>query len=158
MHRPVLLAALILPIAACDRSNKGASVTINAADSVTNSDAGEMKIDVPGFQGSIKLPKIKIDAGDFDLNGVKLYPGSKIESVNLAGDAGKRGGVRVRFTSPAAPETVRDWFLERLGKVGYRVHADGANLVGATDKGKPFRLDLKPNGADRANGMVLIDE
>ncbi len=160
MIRPLLLAALLVPIAACNQSEKGTSVTINGDNGTmiggVDGNSGEVKIDVPGFKASVTMPKIKIDAGDFDLNGVKLYPGSSIEGINVQGDTDQKGGVRVHFTSPATPDTVRGWFAERLGKVGYTIRTDGANLVGTTDENKPFRLDLTPDGSDKAKGTILI--
>ena len=44
--------------------------------------------------------------GDFDIDGVKLYPGSKVGSVDVnAGETGGKDKARVEmgFTSPAAP-------------------------------------------------------
>ncbi|MES3100357.1 hypothetical protein [Sphingomonas faeni] len=149
----------LLALSACDRSNEGASVSINADGGnvlgAINGETGEMKIDVPGFQGSVKLPKIKIDTGNFDLNGVRLYPGSSIKTLNIVGDD-KAGGLRVAFASPATPTIVRDWFAQRLGKVGYQVHAEGPNLIGTTDENKPFRLELAPDGKDKATGTIVI--
>ncbi|MEG8043503.1 hypothetical protein C8J46_102450 [Sphingomonas sp. PP-F2F-A104-K0414] len=163
MIRPLLLATVslagALALSACDRSNEGASVSINADGGnvlgAINGETGEMKIDVPGFQGSVKLPKIKIDTGNFDLNGVRLYPGSSIKTLNIVGDD-KAGGLRVAFASPATPTIVRDWFAARLGKVGYQVHPEGANLIGTTDENKPFRLELAPDGKDKATGTIVI--
>ncbi|RMB52112.1 hypothetical protein C8J44_3140 [Sphingomonas sp. PP-CE-3A-406] len=163
MIRPLFTAAVgltsVLALSACDRSNEGASVSINADGGnvlgAINGETGEMKIDVPGFQGSVKLPKIKIDTSNFDLNGVRLYPGSSIKTLNIVGDD-KAGGLRVAFASPATPTIVRDWFAQRLGKVGYQVHPEGANLIGATDENKPFRLELTPDGKDKATGTIVI--
>ena len=163
MIRPLFFAAAglvgALALSACDRTNEGASVSINADGGnvlgAINGETGEMKIDVPGFQGSVKLPKIKIDTGNFDLNGVRLYPGSSIRNLNIVGDD-KAGGLRVAFASPAAPTIVRDWFAQRLNKVGYQVHAEGSNLVGTTDENKPFRLELAPDGTDKATGTIVI--
>ena len=149
----------LLALSACDRSNEGASVSINADGGnvlgAINGETGEMKIDVPGFQGSVKLPKIKIDTSNFDLNGVRLYPGSSIKTLNIVGDD-KAGGLRVAFASPATPTIVRDWFAQRLGKVGYQVHPEGTNLIGTTDENKPFRLELAPDGKDKATGTIII--
>ena len=163
MIRPLFFAAAglvgALALSACDRTNEGASVSINADGGnvlgAINGETGEMKIDVPGFQGTVKLPKIKIDTGNFDLNGVRLYPGSSIRNLNIVGDD-KAGGLRVAFASPATPTIVRDWFAQRLGKVGYQVHPEGANLIGTTDENKPFRLELAPDGADKATGTIVI--
>ena len=163
MIRSFFLAAVgltgVLALSACDRSNEGASVSINADGGnvlgAINGETGEMKIDVPGFQGTVKLPKIKIDTGNFDLNGVRLYPGSSIKTLNIVGND-KAGGLRVAFASPATPIVVRDWFAQRLGKVGYQVHPEGANLIGTTGENKPFRLELAPDGNDKATGTIVI--
>ncbi|MGA1799912.1 hypothetical protein VH567_14150 [Sphingomonas sp. 4RDLI-65] len=163
MFRPLLLATVglsgVLALSACDRSNEGASVSINADGGnvlgAINGETGEMKIDVPGFQGTVKLPKIRLDTGNFDLNGVRLYPGSSIKNLNIVGND-KAGGLRVAFASPATPTIVRDWFAERLGKVGYKVHPEGTNLIGTTDENKPFRLELAPDGKDKATGTIVI--
>ncbi len=35
---------------------------------------GAVAINVPGFSGKLDLPKIHLDADDFEMNGVHLYP------------------------------------------------------------------------------------
>jgi len=161
MSRSLLLAAaaLALPLAACDKAGEGTSITVNATDgnaiAAVDGKSGEMKVNLPGFSGAIKLPKVQLDAGNFDLNGVHLYPGSTIETVNVAGGKGEDGGVHVAFTSPADAERVRAWFQERLGKVGFTLHRDGTGLAGTTDENKPFRLSLTPQG-DRARGEIVL--
>jgi hypothetical protein len=155
MLRRLILAGLALCATACNKSDEATSVSINADGGnvlgVIDGETGEMKIDVPGFRGAVTLPKIRLDSGDFDLNGVKLYPGSSIGGVDVTDK-----GLRVRFASPAGPDIVRGWFLDRLGKVGYRVTREGANLVGTTDEGKAFRMELAPAGAGKATGTILI--
>lgn len=158
--RPILLLlAAALPLAACAKHDEGTSVTINSSDGNTiaavDGKTGDVKLDLPGFQGKITLPKIQVNADNFDLNGVHLYPGSTIQSLNIAADGGK-GGVRVAFTSPASPATVRDWLMTRLNKAGFAVSATGAGLTGTTDEHKPFRLDLTPAGDDKANGVITV--
>lgn len=159
----VCAAALALPLAACDRPGQGqaqgTSVTINADGGNTlgsiDARSGEVKIDVPGFSGQIKLPKVQLDATNFDLNGVRLYPGSTIDAVDV-GTGEKDSGVRIRFTSPATPDQVRGWFGERLGKAGFTLKQDGAGLTGTTEENKPFRLDLTGDGATRARGAIVL--
>ncbi len=160
MTRTLLLAAtvLALPLAACDRQGDGTSVTINAdggnALGSVDAKSGEVKVDVPGFSGQFKLPKLQLDATDFDLNGVHLYPGSTIDTVDV-GTGGKNAGLRLGFTSPAGAEQVRDWFQERLGKAGFTLKQDGSGLTGTTDENKPFRLELDGDGA-KAKGIIVL--
>jgi hypothetical protein len=94
------------------------------------------------------------------MNGVHLYPGSTISSINVNGgddnkDEGKDPGkVRIAFTSPATAATVRDWLKERLGKAGFTLSTDGAGLTGKTDDGKPFALKLTDQGANKSSGTI----
>ncbi len=160
MNRTLMLAAtLALPLAACDRSGQGTSVSINADGGnvlgAVDARSGEVKLNVPGFSGQIKLPKLQLDATDFDLNGVRLYPGSTIDNMDITGD-GKGGGVRIRFTSPATPEDVRGWFQQRLGKAGFTITPSGQGLTGTTNEDKPFRLDLTGDGERQAKGTIVL--
>lgn len=160
MTRTILLAAaLALPLAACDRSGDGTSVSINADGGNTvgsiDTKSGEVKLDVPGFSGQFKLPKIQLDATDFDLNGVRLYPGSTIDTVNMA-TTGKDGGLRLAFTSPGNADQVRTWFQDRLGKAGFTLRQDGQGLTGTTEENKPFRLELTGDGSDKAKGTIVL--
>ena len=160
--RTSLLLLAAASLAGCTKGDDGTTVTINAADGNTAASAdggnGEVKLDVPGFQGRFTLPKLQVTADNFDLNGVHLYPGSTIRSLNI--DAGKRGGaggVRVTFTSPASPATVRDWLRERLGKAGFTVSAVGDGLAGETNEHKRFALHLTPDADGSAsNGSIAI--
>lgn len=164
---PLAFTPLVL-LAACGDGRDGTTIAINSSGGGGNVVAGvdgktgDMSINAPGFSGRISLPRIKLDAGNFDMNGVHLYPGSTISGMNIdAHDDGKPGGgdngtVKVSFASPAAPETVRAWFADKLGHAGFAVHADGTGLSGLTDEKKPFTLDLSPDGADHARGTITI--
>lgn len=165
MHRAVLLLTL-LPLAACDGSGNGTSVSINAKSdsdgnaSISTDANGQMAIKAPGFEGAIKLPKIHIDAEDFDVNGVKLYPNSTIAALNVdaeekAGDK-DRGQVRVAFESPAALAMVQGWFRDKMTARGFKVEADGTGLKGTTDEGDPFRLQLNAEGDQKTKGQLEV--
>jgi hypothetical protein len=169
MIRPALLAlALALPLAGCGGGKDGTTIAINASDADGNfiggvDGNGEMSIKAPGFSGKISLPKIKLDADNFDMNGVHLYPGSKITTMNIdANGKGKSdgdddGSVKVSFDSPAKPDTVRAWFEDKLNHAGFTVHADGTGLSGMTDEHKPFTLDLTPDGSDHSKGTITME-
>lgn len=158
------LAALI-GLSACG-DGKGTSISINSSDADGNitfgTDAnGQVAIDTPVFKGKFTLPKLKLDATSFDMNGVHLYPGSTISGMNVDAHDDPRktdddGRVRVTFASPATPATVRDWFKDKLNAAKFTVSADGAGLVGKTDQGKPFKLGLAADGADKSNGVITI--
>ena len=165
MLRPLLVALVLLPLAACDSGKSGTSISINSSDSDGNVTAkidggGQATIDTPFFKGKVTIPKLKLDATNFDMNGVHLYPGSTISGMNI--DAHDKpgkdddGSVRVAFASPAAPATVRDWFKDKLTAAGFKLDAAGDGLTGKTDEGQPFKLDLTADGADKAKGVITI--
>jgi len=160
MPRSLSFAApLLLALAACGGSGDGTSITLNAdngSGAAIDGKSGEVKIDTPVFQGTFKLPKMNLTADNFDINGVKLYPGTKIGAFNVAanGAGGKDGVVTLTFDSPASATTVRDWLKGEFEKAGNAVTIDGNGLRGTTDD-EPFRIDLVPNG-ERASGTVTI--
>jgi len=153
-------AAAALSLAACS-DKPGASITLNAGDdngTMTMSDngqTGEVALNVPGFSGKLKLPKLHLDGNDVEFNGVHLYPGSKVTGMNV--DAGGDNGiVHIAFDSPAGPATVRRWFQDKLTNAGFSLHAEGSGLVGKTDENKPFRLELQPDGDASAKGEITV--
>jgi len=169
MPRIILATALLaLPLAACGGHNDKDGTTIqfnedgvdgNVSGSMDAS--GKIAIDAPGFSGSLKLPKLHLDADDFDMNGVHLYPGSSVTGMNINAHDGGKGGdsdgaVTLTFASPARPDAVQGWFLDRLNKADFSVKTDGTGLSGFTNDKKPFRLDLSPDGADKAKGIITI--
>ena len=165
MLRLISLAAAALALAACgehDGNSTSISFSGNSSDGAVSGgidSSGNLKIDANGFKADLKLPKFSVDASNFEMNGVHLYPGSTISSIDVNGgdDDGKgkdTGKVRVAFTSPATAATVRDWLKERLGKAGFTLSADGTGLTGKTDDGKPFALKLNDQGATKSSGTI----
>lgn len=165
MLRPMLCAIVLLPLAACSAGKDGTSISINTSDSDGSVLAGfdgngEAAIETPFFKGKMKLPNVKLDASNFDMNGVHLYPGSTIGSVNITAkdkpNAAEDGHVRVAFTSPASPTAVRDWFKAKLTAAGFTLTPEGNGLTGKTNEGEPFALDLVADGSDTAKGVITI--
>jgi hypothetical protein len=154
----------LLPLTACG-SGEGTSIKINAKSdehgsttTVSTDGNGQAAIKVPGFEGSIKLPQVHVNAENFDLNGVKLYPNSRVSELNVDAetrDDGKgKGNVHVAFESPAALAMVQGWFRDKMTARGFKVEADGDGLKGTTDEGDPFRLQLHADGDQRSKGTL----
>lgn len=161
MTRWLLAGLLALPLAACNDDVGNVQFSLNGMDGDGNS--ASLSLDLPGFKGNIKLPDAKIGGKDFDLNGVKLYPGSTIKHLNvsinaLAGNSSgdEKGDVDVRFTSPATPDKVHGYFKDKLTAAGFTLHDAGMGLTGTTDDGKPVTIDLAPAGADSTDGTIHI--
>jgi len=163
-HLPLLLV-LPLALAACDGKG-GTSVSINAtSDDGDNStfamNNGTVAIKGDGFEGSFKVPAIKMTAENFDMNGVKLYPGSEIGNFHIdandkPGNAKDEGKVTVDFTSPADLANVQGWFQEKLTGKGFKFAAKGNGFAGTTDDGDPFTLDLSADGGTKTKGRIEI--
>lgn len=153
--RPLLAA---LALSACDRSPQGTSITLNSADGETlasvDGKSGEVKLALPGFQGAFKLPKVSLDADNFELNGVHLYPGSTIRNVDVGN--GRDKAFTLTFDSPADPATVRNWFRDKMAEADFTLNDQGRVLIGKTAEEKPFRLDLRPSGGGRSTGTITL--
>jgi hypothetical protein len=154
------LMLVLAPLAACG-DKQGTSFTLNASDDgdnstvVANGSSGEVSLNVPGFSGKIALPKVQLSGDDVDMNGVHLYPGSKVTAMNV--DAKKNSGaVHIGFDSPADPQTVRGWFRQKLTAANFTVRDDANGLSGKTNDGKPFSMTLAHAGAGHTKGDLTV--
>ncbi len=160
------LAALALTACGSDDGKEGTTVSINAKsesgkDVVINADGktGAVSVKVPGFDANVKLPRLMLDNANFDLDGVELYPGSTVGSVNVVADnsAGKdSANVKVSFGAPANPQTVKSWFAKEFADKSVAV-ADGASgLTGTTRDGDAFTIRFAPDGEGATKGTIEI--
>lgn len=158
MNRSLLiLAAAALPLAACDKhEGEGSTIAINAGNAAASMDGktGQVSIDTPLFKGSLDLPKIDLTAENFDINGVHLYPGSRIGAVNINARGDDGGAVSVKFDSPGSVDQVREWLKGQFDKAGTAVKVDG-NVLSGKAEDKAFKIELTPAG-DRATGTATI--
>lgn len=154
--RALVLVPVLLLAACGDGAKEGTAISITGADNSFSASMGSkdgtVAIKAPGFSGAIDLPKIELDAGDFDIDGVGLPDGSKIRNLNVV-DRGEKEEVEVRFASPIAPGAVLDWFQGKLAAKGYTLTSNGAELKGTTDEGKSFRLSSR--GAASGSESVI---
>ncbi len=167
------LAFLIPPmmlLAACGSEEKtsgdGTEISINAEGDgggvkiQTGKDGGKIKIGGDGAAIDIDVPDfVDLDIeSDFDIDGVKLYPGSKVTKVDV--NATDKNGadtatVKLGFTSPAAPTKAADWMAGEFAKKGVKVTRTGDTLAGKDKDGADFRINFVPDGAT-AKGEVVI--
>ncbi|WP_338427177.1 hypothetical protein [Sphingopyxis kveilinensis] len=169
------LAVLILPmmlLAACGSEEKKADdsteIAINAGDEgggiqiKSGADGGKLKIDADGVNIGLDIPDVgDLDIGqDFDIDGVGLYPGSKITSMDI--DASDKNGsdkatAKFGFTAPAAPAIAADWMAGEFAKKGIKITRSGDALAGTAKDGDDFTIRFSPDG-EAAKGEVLITE
>ena len=167
------LAFLIPPmmlLAACgseDKKSEGTEISINAeGDSGgvkinTGKDGGKIKIDgEDGTAINIDVPDfVDLDIeSDFDIDGVKLYPGSKVAKVDVNAtdrNGAEKATVKLGFTSPAAPAKAADWMAGEFARKGVKVTRTGDTLAGKDKDGSDFTIKFSPDGAT-AKGEVVI--
>ncbi len=172
MYRSVLILPLML-LAACgqhdsDTKKKDATeVVINAKDDdggkvriTSGKNGGKFTLNGDGVNINFDLPdfaKVNIDS-DFDINGVKLYPGSHVTSVNVDASSKEdksKATVRFGFTSPTTAPTAADWMAAEFAKKDMKVTRSGDVLTGVDKDGDHFTIKFTPDGK-AAKGEVLI--
>ena len=168
--RRSLLAVAVMLLAACGQGEEKkdkTEVSINAGDehggvqiTAGKDGNGRIKIGGDGVGIDMKIPDfVDLDVeGDFDIDGVKLYPGSNVTTVNV--DASDKNGqdkatVELGFTSPAAPAKAADWMAGEFARKNIQVQRAGDTLRGTTKDGDDFKIDFGPDGAN-AKGKVTI--
>lgn len=170
MRSFILVSALAMTLAACsganDENKTGTDIAIDLkTDEGTPLSAradgktGDFAIDIPGFKANIAMPKIALDADNFDISGVTLYPGSKIVSMNINQTDAQAGETRVevKFDAPASPDVVKGWFMEKFaGTNGVSVSGSATGLSGETEDGDPFAIALAPGTTGNSLGTVSI--
>jgi hypothetical protein len=92
--------------------------------------------------------------GNFDIDGVKLMPGSQVTGVSV--DAHDNGAVvNVAFTAPAPPGDVRSYFVDQFKKQGVEAALAGDSVSGKSKDGSPFAIQVGP-AASGSEGKIVI--
>ena len=143
MNRSVLLMPVAL-LAGCNvhsnnPSNADENVTIRADE------GGNVAFNLPFVRGQVKVPSGFMHKGDFDIDGVKLMPGSSVTGFSVfAKDKGST--VNMAFTAPASPDAVRSYFVDAFKKQGVEAALAGDAVSGKTKDGSPFTIQVGPAG------------
>lgn len=181
---PILLAgAALLALTACGGSKepeaevkKEVSISLNeegdtataearSVDIDANNETGQVAVKLPGgIEANVKVPGGEmLEKADFDIDGVGLYPGAKVGSVNVKALSGKGEGkgtatVKIGFSAPADAAAVADWYQQQFEAKKIAVSRSGEMLTGTTKDGDQFTLALTQAGAGAAKGqLTLID-
>lgn len=154
---PLLALATLSACGSRDKGEDGTSVSINAKDDgggdvsiKADGSTGKVSLKVPGFDAKVNLPKIMLDGADFDLDGVKLYPDSKVRTINIDADDSQHkdsAKVNVAFDSPADVAKVKAWFKTGLADKKATFTETASGFTGKTADGDEFVIGLTANGA-----------
>src|SRR5262249_52907464 len=105
MIRTALLLCGAASLAACNVHSKNPARSDENV-SIQADDKGDVNFNLPFASGQVKIPEGAMHNGNFDIDGVKLMPGSQVTGVNV--DAHDKGAtVKMTFTNPAPPDQVR---------------------------------------------------
>jgi hypothetical protein len=151
-----MLFLLVPLLAGCNvHSNNPA----NAEENVTVSadEGGNVAFNLPFVKGQVKVPSGFMHEGDFDIDGVKLMPGSSVTGFSVfARDKGST--VNMAFTAPASPDAVRAYFVDQFKQKGAEVAASGDGITGTSKDGDAFAIHLAPADAGTRGTIEVRDK
>jgi len=145
-----MLVALLAGCNVHSKSGDDDKVNVNADGS------GKIAFDLPFAKGQVKVPSGWMHKGNFDIDGVKLMPGSEVTGFSL--DAhDKASVVNMSFTAPAAPDAVRSYYVEQFRKKGLDAAVAGDSVTGKSKDGNPFTIQVSPAGSG-SKGTIRVEE
>lgn len=169
----ILLTGTALLIAGCNvrthdnGQDSSASITIGNGgedDSANHT----VSITAPGFSARMDLPNLDLGTGTMQIEGMKVFPGTKIHGVDIAGDVDKgddedarhKGEVAMGFTAPGDVGQVIAWYRDQAQKTGWTIVTPTAgNQFEATKPGEHgparFALRLAP-AASGSDGRFTV--
>jgi hypothetical protein len=146
-----LLLAVPLLLAGCHVQGKHAgddNVMINADAN------GQVAFDLPFAKGNVKLPASAMHNGEFDMDGVKMMPGTRMSGFHLAGSNGL-SNVKMNFTAPQSPDEVRAYFVDQFKQKGVAAKLAGDTVSGTSKDGDPFTIRVAP-AAQGSQGTIAV--
>lgn len=155
MTRFALLVLLPL-LVGCDNVHSKNPISGDDNVSIHADDSGHIAFNLPIAEGQLKVPANFMHEGNFDMDGVKLMPGSSVTGFNI--DAHNKGAtVDLNFSAPASPDDVRSYYLEQFKKQGVEVALAGDAVTGTTKDGDPFTIHVS-RAANGSNGNIVIQD
>lgn len=154
MNRYLLLMAIPL-LAGCNVHSKNPA---GGDDNVTiQAEGNEIAFDTPIAQGKLKVPGAMVGHSDFDIDGVKLMPGSTVTGFSVfARDEGSI--VNMAFNAPAAPDAVRAYFVDQFKEKGVEAALSGDSVTGKSKDGNPFKITVSPAGSGSQGKIEIQDK
>jgi hypothetical protein len=124
--------------------------------SIQADESGQIEFNLPVAEGKLKIPATMMHNGDFDIDGVKLMPGSSVTGFSVfAGDKG--ANVTMAFKASASADEVRSYYVDQFRKQGVDAALAGDAVTGKTSDGSPFAIHVAeaPNGS---TGKIEIQD
>ncbi len=180
MRKTIVMAALpLLLLAACEvkvnddtkgdanaSAGDSAAISIDAGGNVAMGSGDQptsLSLSIPGIDAKIKVPGIELGGEDMNIDGMKLYPGSKMTGVNVTDKEGGNGRVEIRFVSPAAPDVVARYYADAAGQAdftGVKLVKNGAasTVTAVNGEGDPMTITLQPASKGTQGSIVMTDK
>jgi len=152
MSRATLLVLLPL-LAACHVQTRQPDQGDDKVSMKADGD-GHFAFDVPFATGAVKLPAAMMHKGNFEIDGVKMFPGTAMTGFNLNA-SGETTIIKMGFAAPAPPDEVRAYFVEQFAKQGVKASAAGDSITGRSKDGSPFTIQLSP-AANGSRGTIEV--
>ena len=164
MRAIAALASLAL-LTACNSKSEDKERTVSKTvvidqKAVAATGVGEngFKIDTDDFKASLDIPGMTLGGKDFDIDGMKLLPGSQVRGMKVVSreqNGDKNGVVTVSFTSPATPDAVLSHAEAQAKGEGWTV-ARTATGLGATKGEKTLAYKVAAAGT-ATSGTITIE-
>jgi len=124
--------------------------------SIHADESGQIAFNLPIAEGKLKVPTSMMHNGNFDIDGVKLMPGSSVTGFNL--DAHDHGAtVDMSFNAPASPDEVRSYYVDQFKKQGVKAALAGDAVTGKSKDGSPFTIQVSP-AQDGSQGKIVVQD
>lgn len=154
MNRCLLLIAVPL-LAGCNVHSK--SPADGDEDVTIQAEGNEIAFNTPIAEGKLKVPGAMVGRSNFDIDGVKLMPGSTVTGFSVfARDEGSL--VTMAFNAPAGPDAVRAYFVDQFKQKGVDAALSGDSVTGKSKDGNPFTITVTPSGGGSQGKIEVQDK
>jgi hypothetical protein len=153
------MAVAALLVVACSSQEGNGSLSI---DMNSQADAGNVSLSIPGIDAKLKVPTGLMAKGDFDIDGVKLYPKATVTTFNVnvdgktTGDSPADPVVKMGFTAPADVATVTSWYKSQFAEKSVVATPTATGFSGKSEDGDTFTIALAPGAAGQTSGAIEI--
>ena len=155
--RIVSALAMCGALSACDVASRDGNSGEAVAISASSAD-GNVSVKLPGIAIQTSMPSGMLKSSGFEIDGVKLFPGSKIESMNVRAGTGDGAKVDIAFSAPGEVDAVRKWFADAFAERKIALTNTGNALSGSTGEGNGFTIALDPAGTGATKGTIAITD
>lgn len=149
MRALIFASIAALPLAACNIEKSKDDTTLN----INASEDGAVSFQIPGMKGNFKLPQSMMRHSNMEIDGVKMFPGSAVNSVRAEDKV-----VTIGFTSPASVAKLKDYYGKEFAKNGVNAVIQGDGFGGKTKDGDDFTLSFAETNGNTAGTMVIRDK